>query len=139
MQARGLDGALEPGLQALGVHSCLVTVANPRKPSHSIALDQALEAQFPQAPRWDYGIGLTGGHASTIAWVEVHPAKSSDVDVVLKKLQWLKTWLSQPADACQAAAMSFHWVATGGVHIDSARRRKLNAAGLHMPQSHLRL
>lgn len=139
MQARGLAAALKPGLRALGNHSSLVTVAQPRKPSHSVALDEALKEQFPNAPRWDYGIGLQSGRHDSVAWVEVHPATSGEVDTVLAKLKWLKAWLSESAGACQGAAMSFHWVATRGVHIDNQRRRKLNAAGLHMPQSQLRL
>lgn len=139
MQARGLEGALREGLRALGRHSRCVEVTAPRRPSHSVALDEALKAQFPEAPRWDYGIGLTNGNASAIAWIEVHPATSSDVDKVLAKLQWLREWLKQSNDACGNVDGSFHWLATGGVHIDPVRLRKLNAAGLQRPRSILKL
>jgi hypothetical protein len=140
MKARGLDGALRKGLQALGTNSKRVTVAKPRKAVHSIALDESLKAQYPNAPRWDYGIGLQENKVERIAWVEVHPATSSEVDAVLKKLAWLKTWLAQHADPCHKTPATFHWVATdAGVYIDTARRRRLNAAGLEMPQSQLRL
>ena len=65
---------------------------------------------------------------------------AGEVQVVLQKLAWLKQWLAAGQDACAAAGASFHWVATdAGVHIDSARRRRLNAAGLKMPRGRLRL
>lgn len=140
MAARGLGGQLQTGLRALGADSTRVSVNKPGKASHSIALDEALRAQFPQDPRWDYGIGLVHGKQHSIAWVEVHTASSREVDIVLKKLSWLKQWLTMANDACKLTAMTFHWAATdAGVHIDSARRRRLNAAGLQMPQSRLRL
>jgi hypothetical protein len=140
MKAHGLDGALRKGLQALGPNSKRVTVAKPRKAVHSIALDELLKSQYPNDPRWDYGIGLKENEVERIAWVEVHPATSSEVDAALQKRAWLKTWLAQHADHCDKTPATFHWVATdAGVHIDTARRRRLSAAGLKMPQSHLRL
>lgn len=140
MKARGLDGELRAGLQALGGDSQRVMVTKPRTAMHSIALDEALKAQHPHDPRWDYGIGLVNDKNSTIAWVEVHTATSGEVEAVLKKLTWLKTWLSNHADPCSKTPATFHWVATdAGVHIDAARRRRLNALGLGMPQSRLRL
>ena len=140
MKARGLDGELRAGLLALGGDSQRVTVAKPRKATHSIALDEALKARHPREARWDYGIGLVDGKRSAIAWVEVHTATSGEVEAVLKKLAWLKAWLSNDADPCSKTPASFHWVATdAGVHIDAARRRRLNAKGLGMPQSRLRL
>ncbi len=135
-----MNDHLRAGLKALGADSGRVTVARPRRAMHSVALDEALKADLPHAPRWDYGIGLIADGDTHVAWVEVHTATSSEVDAVLKKLAWLKQWLADADDACAAADRSFHWVATdAGVHIDSARRRRLNAAGLRMPQSRLRL
>ena len=140
LNARGLGEHLCAGLRALGVNSKRVTVALPRKAAHSVALDDALRERFPQAPRWDYGVALERSDATEVAWIEVHTATSGEVDTVLTKLAWLKRWLANDQDACAAAGTSFHWVATdAGVHIDSERRRKLNAAGLEMPRSHLRL
>lgn len=140
LEARGLKDHLRAGLKALGADSARVTIARPRRAAHSVALDAALEADLPHAPRWDYGIGLTADGSAHVAWVEVHTATSSEVETVLKKLAWLKQWLADEHEACAQADRSFHWVATdAGVHVDSARRRRLNAAGLRMPQSHLRL
>lgn len=140
MTSRGLDKQLRAGLKAIGADSTRLTVARPRRATHSVALDDALKAQLPHAPRWDYGVALDRTGATEVAWIEVHTATSSEVDTVLKKLAWLKQWLASNQDACTTAIASFHWVATdAGVHIDSARRRRLNAAGLKMPQSLLRL
>jgi len=140
MVARGLGGHLQPGLRALGPHSARVRVARPRQASESVALDDALKPAHPRDPRWDYGIGIKDGAREMVAWVEVHPATSAEVDAVLKKFAWLKRWLDTHEDACAALMSTFHWVATdSGVHIDAARRRRLNAAGLRMPQSQLRL
>lgn len=140
LEARGLNDHLRAGLKALGADSARVTVARPRRAMHSVALDEALKTDLPHAPRWDYGIGLIADGDTHVAWVEVHTATSSEVEAVLKKLAWLKQWLANADDACAEADRSFHWVATdAGVHIDSARRRRLNAAGLRMPQSRLRL
>lgn len=137
---RRLGDHLEKGLKALGANSKRVTVQAPRKATHSVALDDSLKSAHPNAPRWDYGIGLSQGTQHTVAWVEVHTATSSEVDSVLKKLAWLQQWLAQANDACRRTPSTFYWAATdAGVHIDSARRRRLNAAGLRMPQSHWRI
>jgi len=140
LKARGLNDHLRPGLKALGAHRVRVEVARPRRAAHSVALDKALEADLRNAHRWDYGIDLTATGGAHVAWVEVHTATSSEVETVLRKLAWLKQWLAEEHDACAKVGRSFHWVATdAGVHIDSARRRRLAAAGLRMPQSRLRL
>ena len=140
MKHRGLQKAVQSGLKALGGNSSRVVVGKPRKVTHSVALDEALASLHPNDPRWDYGIGLVVGQRSAIAWVEVHTATSGEVSAVLAKLAWLKAWLNGNADACGRVASSFHWAATdAGVHIDSARRRRLNAAGLAMPSAKLRL
>lgn len=140
MRARGLGHALQKGLRALGQDSKRVTVGQPRKIIDSIALDEVTKADHPNAPRWDYGIGLSEGKQSLIAWVEVHTATSGEVDAVLAKLERLKQWLGARTDACSRTKASYHWVATdAGVHIDAARRRRLSAAGLQMPQTQLRL
>lgn len=140
MDARGLASGLRPGLRALGAESKRVSVGKPRRATESIALDEMLKGRHPGAARWDYGIGLLHGKRAEIAWVEVHTATSGEVDTVLKKLLWLKDWLAAGGDVCKVTPGRFCWVATdAGVHIDTARRRRLNAAGLAMPRSHLQL
>lgn len=136
MHAQGIAAQVRPGLQALGANSLRVTMTAASRAVHSVDLDRALRQQYPNDPRWDYGVEWRRGRAHEIAWLEVHPATSGEVTTVLRKLQWLKNWLGNAAADCTELPASYHWVATdAGVHIDSARRRRLNAAGLRMPRS----
>jgi hypothetical protein len=140
MQAQGLAATLRNGLQALGPNSARVTMTPGSQAVHSVDLDDALRQQYPRAPRWDYGVQWRRGQSHQIAWVEVHPATSGEVAAFLRKLGWLRAWLQQAAAQCEVLPASFHWVATdAGVHIDSARRRRLNAAGIRMPRGRLEL
>lgn len=138
--AAGLAHAIQPGLQALGANSNRIQVVPPSKATGSVNLDAALTAAKVLGAKWDYGIGIARGQRHEVAWVEVHTATSSEVGAVLQKLDALRSWLWAHAPHCTGAPSSFHWVATdAGVHIDAARRRRLNAAGLRMPRSLLRL
>jgi len=140
MQAQGLAAALCNGLQALGANSQRVRMTPGSLAVCSVDLDSALRQQYPREPRWDYGVQCRRGQSEQIAWVEVHPATSGEVEAFLRKLGWLKKWLQKAARQCKALPDSFHWVATNaGVHIDSARRRRLNAAGIRMPRGRLEL
>jgi hypothetical protein len=67
----------------------------------SVNLDAALRQHYPNDARWDYGIGIQKGKPWTL-WVEVHPADTSNVDEVLKKLTWLKDWLAHSAQPLHA-------------------------------------
>lgn len=138
--AAGLACAIQPGLQALGANSKRIQLVSPAKATESVDLDAALTAAKVPGAKWDYGIGIARGQRHEVVWVEVHTATSSEVDTVLKKLAALRQWLQSHAPHCTTVPCSFHWVATdAGVHIDAARRRRLSAAGLRMPQALLRL
>jgi hypothetical protein len=140
MNAQGIAAHVRPGLQALGANSHRVTIAAPGRALRSSDLDYALKQQYPNDPRWDYGVEWCRGQERQIAWIEVHRATSGEVECVLAKLQWLRKWLGNAADACNSLPASYHWVATdAGVHIDAARRRRLNAEGLRMPRPRLQL
>jgi len=109
----------------------------------SVNLDAALRQHYPNDARWDYGIGIQKGKPYAI-WVEVHPAGTSNVDEVLKKLAWLKDWLArsaQPLHNLTPQQSAYHWLATDGVHINrnSPQARRLAAAGLTIPRRVLNL
>jgi len=94
--------------------------------------------------RWDYGIGVQKSDGGAIAvWVEVHPAKTSEVDTVIKKLQWLKQWLRERAPLLNQMTPpdAFYWVATSGVNIlpDSSQARLLATHKIRMPREVLEL
>jgi hypothetical protein len=139
MVARGLEKSLRPGLTALGSHSMKVKVTKPARATESIDLDKALAKTEGQSPRWDYGVGLAGSTTTRIAWIEVHPACSSDVRVILSKLAWLKKWLRRHGETDCLAKSSFHWIATASVCIDGKHRRRLNQAGMTMPKKSMEL
>jgi len=108
----------------------------------SVNLEQALKPQFPNSPLWDYSIGLQKNNQAFVIWVEVHPANTSNVEEVLKKLEWLKGWLKQNAPDLWKLTRSkdgYYWVATDGVHItrDSPQARRLSKAGLSMPRKRI--
>lgn len=53
------------------------------------------EGLYPNASRWDYAIGY-----DQKAWfVEVHPANTSNVKEMLKKVEWLESRLVRIRDA----------------------------------------
>ena len=135
--------AFRYGLQALGNDSSKVQFASTRSLVGSVALDNALQARYPNDPRWDYGIGLKKSARQSAVWIEVHPASTSEVKTVLQKLQWLKNWLKTRAPALHTltTVRSYFWVATSGVHIrqGSPQARRLQLAGLSLPRKRVSL
>ena len=134
-----VDCAYCSGIQALkGGHRKYVECSDANRLTGSIDLDGALrqDSKHASASRWDYGIGYRSESGSEQAvWVEVHSAKTSEVSVVLQKLQWLCDWLNgdgteQLAQMTNAAAkdIRFVWVASNGVAIPkhSPQYRRLN-------------
>jgi hypothetical protein len=79
------------GLQALKRSDTgKVTASDTRKIDGSVDIDAAVKTLYPDANRWDYAIG----YDSKVCYVEVHPAYTSEIDIMLKKLSWLKGWLA---------------------------------------------
>ena len=143
--------AYRDGKRALaGAHRSRVTCADARRLTGSIDLDSALanEGEYASEPRWDYGIGYRpDGAGERALWIEVHPADTSQVRQVVKKLHWLRTWLGD--DGRELASLTvadrgvppFVWIATRGVHIprNSRQARLLRQEGLGMPRKALDL
>lgn len=147
-----LADAYAPGLRALGADSPHVGCKDTRRFTGSIALDEALQQVkgYGQAARWDYGVGYRpSSSAETAVWVEVHPAQTTNVSEVLRKLDWLKGFLRENAkDLWELTKRvpedtgAFHWVATNsGTHIrpGSREERRLRQAGLNLPKRKLEL
>jgi len=141
---RGLrlnQSVIRSGKQALraACSSALATQAGWRFDA-SVDLDGALQENHPNENRWDYGLEVTGpGGKRSVEWVEFHPACSSDVKTVIEKKKWLEKLLTATRTCPRPGMKNLHWVATGDIHIDTARRRLLNQAGLAWPQKRLRL
>lgn len=95
---------------------------------NSVFLDECANTMkdFQQASRWDYGlaVGKTDSDShELVIWVEVHSAKTGEVDRVLKKREWLRQWLSKHAPELYKSmgfsldSQNCHWIAENGVHI----------------------
>ena len=105
-----------------------------RKCGGSLFLDQCLIDQglYPNDNRWDYAIDYNG----EVFFFEVHTACSSQVSIVLKKLEWLKDWLRNKAPEINALKATtktpFYWVQSNGYHIlpNSSHKRAVLQKGL---------
>jgi hypothetical protein len=135
--------ALRNGKQALGNRAVCLTCTDPRRFVGSVGLDAALHATFPNANRWDYGVGFAQSRSKHVAvWVEIHPASEGEVDLMLQKLFWLRDWLRNSAPHLDKlterldGSRAFFWVATGGVSITpkSRKAKLLQQAGLDLPR-----
>ncbi|TVQ96657.1 MAG: hypothetical protein EA398_15710 [Deltaproteobacteria bacterium] len=136
--------AFEPGLRALHARDrARILAPEPRRLRGSVDLDEALRVDRPGENRWDYIIGLSAGEAERAIFVEVHPASTSDVATMLRKLQWLKEWLRGEGAALRALRDSrpYRWVASGKVVIrpGTPQARRLASSGLAFPVRELEL
>jgi len=107
------------GLQALAHdHRQKINLAEPAQ--GSVDIDGCVVALYPNDNRWDYVFGYKG----RAYFVEVHPANSSEVSVVIAKLAWLKQWLVAHAPDLNAiiAEDAFHWLQSSGFNIPPASR-----------------
>jgi hypothetical protein len=104
------------GLQALrSDNRAKIHCKNPGKLTGSVDLDRGLAKALPNDRRWDYGIGYRRSSRELAIWVEFHPASSSNVGEVLKKLEWLKSRLeNQAPELWSMSGGRFFWVATDG-------------------------
>ena len=118
------------GLAALGTHTSKIIVASTSLIEGSVDIDRCTTTIYPNANRWDYVFAYSG----KAYFIEVHPAKTSEVKTVLNKLQWLKDWLNQratPIDALKAKN-PFYWIQSKGFAIPktSPQYRAASHAGL---------
>lgn len=130
-----LADAYCPGLQALKrADAEHITCTKPRDLAGSVDVDSALREICPNEPRWDYTIGIKHDLTSDrTIWIEVHPASSTgEVNVVIAKLRWLKSWAADAAPDLLSLTREYVWVATGSVAFSQAspQRKKLASAGI---------
>ena len=113
-----VKGNFRKGLMALkGSDSELIIVPDTRKIGGSLDIDSTTKRLYPNAARWDYAVEYDG----ETFFIEVHPASTTKLDVMLSKLEWLKGWLKTEApriDALKAKSKHpYHWVHTGSSKI----------------------
>lgn len=135
--------AFQPGLQALlATDRNRLSFRNTRKITGSINLDAAVADLYPNAARWDYGIAIKKTETKDKAvWVEVHPADANQVQKMIDKLAWLKSWLNNSAPNLMGITENdspYVWVASGRVSLQktSPQAKKLALAGITLPKEH---
>lgn len=126
-----ITNCLQAGLKALGRYSTRITTSQPSLLEGSVDLDNCLKAKYQNAPRWDYALS----HKSSVYYIEVHPASTSQVKVVIAKLNWLKGWLRHTALVNLKGQSSYHWISTDKVTISKRSKysRILAKSGVKYP------
>lgn len=134
-----ISSAYQDGIQALSAsEKSAVRIADTRSLAGSVDLDHALEQQYPNDARWDYGVGVSGASRDRVVWLEFHPANSHSVSEVVQKSKWLQKWLKAdgaPLRDLSGEKLDLRWVPTGRVSIrrGSSEQRKLATAGVGFP------
>lgn len=134
--------AYKPGKQALrDVYSGKILTEGGTF-TGSIDLDSALVESHGQESRWDYGLGYKIHGVEVAVWLEVHPASDGEVKAMIRKLNWLRTWLRDHAPHLNALTgtdvrSTFFWAAKNGVTITphSPQARSLSNSGMAMPRN----
>ncbi len=116
----------EKGLSALGIHSKKIEISNTNKCCGSVDLDTCTTYLYPQASRWDYIFCYN----NEVFFIEVHSANTSEVKTVIKKLHWLKQWLSESApeiNKMRAKIQPFIWIQSNNFRIPKNSSQYLQA------------
>lgn len=125
-----LENAYKRGLQALS-KDCRdkITVSDTYQLQGSADIDTTLQPYYPEANRWDYLVG----YRNELHCIELHPACTSDIATILKKLDWLKGWLrGESGGQLYDLRTHYHWIATGSINIlpTSSSRKRLAEIGI---------
>ncbi|WP_019588968.1 MULTISPECIES: hypothetical protein [unclassified Thioalkalivibrio] len=130
------EGVYRIGLQALEkAGRDRVGLSRSRDCHGSANIDAALVASRPNDPRWDYVVA----YDETLHFIEVHPAHTSAVEEMRRKLEWLKGWLDGKALE-RPGSSEFHWVASGKIAILPNSRQMRQAARMRLkPKKYLQL
>jgi len=120
----------KPGLIALGGNSAVIKVKDTKKLNGSVDIDASVKKSRPQEARWDY----TLGYRDNAYFVEVHPADTKNVEEMIKKVIWLKNWLSAVAPDLKKLHKCgvYHWIPSGRVRIlkTSPQYKKISSNNL---------
>ena len=128
---------LKTGLQALGSNSSKVEVTSTRSLTGSVDIDTCLKRIYPNAPRWDYVFG----YKDRVYYVEVHQGKTSEVESVIAKFNWVRQWCAATNLEDLKDRSTYHWVSTKGtdtIRKRSRHRRMLDQNGVYGPSSGLK-
>ncbi len=81
----------------------------------SVNLDDAAKAEYPKENRWDYALEFDG----KTFFIEVHPSFTSEIDCVVKKVEFVKRWLRSvsPEILALPGPGKFYWVSSGSTDL----------------------
>ena len=108
-----VKGQFKVGLGAIkGNEKQKFVVPDTRKITGSLDIDTSTKEKYPLENRWDYAVE----YDKETFFIEIHPGSTSEIPIVLAKLEWLKKWLKEKAPAINALKpkdkQPFHWVYT---------------------------
>ena len=105
------------GVGAFGKYADKIKVPDQGKIDGSLDIDAATEKRYPDATRWDYALCYDG----EVFYIEVHSAITSEVSRMIRKLQWLKTWLPSKAPEIHNLTAKnkqpYYWVQSSNCNI----------------------
>ena len=133
-QTPDLEGAWQPGLQALGNNSRRVAANDPRTIAGSVNVEVCLKTRRQTERQWDYAVGHKPMNRRTdvVYWIEVHPANDREINVMKEKLTSLLEWLRARAPRLNDLDGAFVWVSSGHTSFTKGAKqvRKLADEGL---------
>lgn len=105
------------GLGAFGRYAIKIRVPNPSKIEGSLDIDSATKDIYPEENRWDYAMCYDG----EVFYIEIHPATTTEIAKMIKKLEWIKRWLSLKAPKINKLTTKtknpYHWVQSANFDI----------------------
>lgn len=132
-QTPDVQGKAQAGIGAIKrEYRVRIVVPDTRALLCSLDIDNAVKTLYPDANRWDYALEYN----KEVFFLEFHPAETSAVSIMLKKLEWLKMWLRMKApeiDALKSTSYNpYYWIGSGSFNIikTSSQYRKLAEARL---------
>jgi hypothetical protein len=134
-QTPNLEKAYEVGLQALRAEDKPhIQAEDTRKLAGSVDVDKALQRVDPNGNRWDFAIAYkhTNRTEEFIYWTELHTASDSEVKVVIKKAQWLRSWLKSDGKRLAAFECEVNWVSSGATTftLTAPQVKQMSSVGL---------
>jgi hypothetical protein len=139
-----LETAYEPGLQALRAEDKPhIAAEDTRKLTGSVDVDKAFQKVDPKQNRWDFAIAYQHANRTeeVIYWVELHTASDSQVNVVIKKAQWLLSWLIAAGKLLAKFERDIVWVSSGPTSftLSAPQRKQMALVGMQHRGSLLRI
>ncbi len=140
----GLENAWRAGLKALRTRDKPhIRAEDTHSLKGSVDLDSAYMAAEPNANRWDYAIAYrhTNREEDVVYWVELHSGNDSEINVVIKKAQWLIYWLKNTGTKLNKLEKDILWVSSGSTRLSPSapQRKRMAEVGLRQVGSTLRI